>query len=195
MLRSLLRTFFGLRRAVRGEPAPRRAAPKGPHAQDAWLGPLLAALGERYQLGEETHDGIRLSRRTGRARFNQTMVQDFVIFGHYDLDLVKKLLEREPALIYAAMDWGGGDFETALGGASHLGRRDIALYLIEKGARPDIFTSAMLGHADVIKSLLASHPTLIEAKGPHGIPLITHAKMGGKEAEPLYTYLLSLKKA
>src|ERR1700722_4126369 len=62
-----------------------------------------------------------------KPRLNTTMVQDFVIFGHYDLDMVKKLLDREPSLLYAAMDWGGGDFETALGGASHLGRRDIAL--------------------------------------------------------------------
>jgi hypothetical protein len=107
-----------------------------------------------------------------KQRLNTTMVQDFVIFGHYDLDMVKKLLEREPSLLYAAMDWGGGDFETALGGASHLGRRDIATFLLEKGARPDIFTATMLGHTDVVKSLLASHPTLIDAKGPHGIPLI-----------------------
>ena len=115
-----------------------------------------------------------------------------MIFGHYDLDMVKKLLEKDPAVLNAAMDWGGGDWETALGGASHLGRRDIAQYLIDRGARPDIFTAAMLGHLDVVKSLIALHPALATAKGPHGIPLIAHAKMGGKEAEEVLKYLQSL---
>ena len=82
-----------------------------------------------------------------------------------------------------------------MGGASHMGRRDIATFLIVKGARPDIFTAAMLGHLDVVKSLLTSHPTLADAKGPHGIPLLAHAKMGGKEAEAVFNYLEGLKKA
>jgi hypothetical protein len=128
-----------------------------------------------------------------KPRLGSTLVQDFVIFGHYDLDMVKKLLEKEPAVLNGTMDWGGGDWESALGGASHMGRRDIAQFLLEKGARPDIFTAAMLGHLDVVKSLLASHPTLADAKGPHGIPLLAHAKMGGKEAEEVFKYLESLK--
>ena len=129
-----------------------------------------------------------------KPRLSSTLIQDFVIFAHYDFDMVKKLLEKEPAVLNATVDWGGGDFESALGGASHIGKRDIALYLIEKGARPDIFTAAMLGHLDIVKSLITYHPTLADAKGPHGIPLLAHAKMGGKEAEPVFTYLESLKK-
>ena len=112
-----------------------------------------------------------------------------MIFAHYDLDMVKKLLEKEPAALNATVDWGGGDWEAAIGGASHMGRRDIALFLIEKGARPDLFAATMLGHLDVVKLLLAAHPTLIDAKGPHGIPLLAHAKMGGKEAEAVLQYL------
>lgn len=129
-----------------------------------------------------------------KPRLGSTLAQDFVIFAHYDLDMVKKLLEKEPAVLNATVDWGGGDWEAAIGGASHMGRRDIALFLIEKGARPDIFTATMLGHLDVVKSLLAAHPTLIDAKGPHGIPLLAHAKMGGKEAEAVFAYLESLQK-
>jgi len=130
-----------------------------------------------------------------KPRLGSTFIQDFVIFGHYDLDMVKKLLEKDPAVLNSTVDWGGGDWESALGGASHMGRRDIAQFLIEKGARPDIFTAAMLGHLDVVKSLLASHPALVDAKGPHGIPLAVHAKMGGKEAEEVLKYLESLKKS
>ena len=132
--------------------------------------------------------------RLRKPRLGSTLTQDFVIFAHYDFDMVKRLLEKEPALLNATVDWGGGDWETALGGASHIGKRDIALYLIEKGARPDIFTATMLGHLDTVKSLLTAHPTLIDAKGPHGIPLLAHAKAGGKDAEQVLTYLESLKK-
>jgi len=130
-----------------------------------------------------------------KPKLGSTFTQDFVIFGHYDLDMVKKLLEKDPAVLNSAVDWGGGDWETALGGASHLGRRDIAEYLISRGARPDIFTAAMLGHLDVVKNLITLHPALAEAKGPHGIPLKMHAKMGGKEAAEVLKYLESLKPA
>jgi hypothetical protein len=128
-----------------------------------------------------------------KPQLGKLLVQDFVIFAHSELDMVKKLWEKEPALINATMDWGGGDWETALGGASHMGRRDIAEFLIDKGARVDIFAAAMLGHLDAVKALLTAHPRLLDTKGPHGIPLITHAKMGGKPAAEVLAYLESLK--
>ena len=40
--------------------------------------------------------------------------------AHGDLQRSKELLELQPGLLNAAWDWGGGDFETALGGASHM---------------------------------------------------------------------------
>ena len=57
-----------------------------------------------------------------KPQINRVLVQDFVIYAHSELDMVKKLLEKEPALINATMDWGGGDWESGLGGASHMGR-------------------------------------------------------------------------
>ena len=51
-----------------------------------------------------------------------TLVKDFVIAGHGNLEKVKEMLTAEPALINGTWDWGKGDFETALGGASHMGR-------------------------------------------------------------------------
>ena len=65
-----------------------------------------------------------------KPQINRLFVQDFVIYAHSDPDMTKKLLAREPALINAAMDWGGGDWETGLGGASHMGRRDIVEILL-----------------------------------------------------------------
>lgn len=129
-----------------------------------------------------------------KQQLNRMLVQDFVIFAHSDLPMVKKLLEKEPALLNASMDWGAGDWESGLGGASHMGRRDIVEYLLEKGARPDHFCAAMLGQLDVIKALLTLQPKLIDAKGPHGFSLHFHAKAGGKQSEPVLDYLQSIKK-
>ena len=68
--------------------------------------------------------------------------------AHADLDEVKRLLAQEPALVKAAWDWGGGDFETGLGAAAHMGHREIALFLLENGAALDLFAAAMLGYVD-----------------------------------------------
>src|SRR5262249_37603828 len=129
-----------------------------------------------------------------QAEINRLLVQDFVIYGHSDLPMVQKLLAKEPALLNATMDWGGGDWETGLGGASHMGRRDIVSFLLEHGARIDLFCAAMMGQLDAVKSFLTLQPKLIDAKGPHGFTLHFHAQVGGKEAEPVLDYLQSIKK-
>ena len=119
------------------------------------------------------------------------LVQDFVGKAHADLDGVKELLLREPALINSSWDWGGGDWETGLGAAAHMGRRDIATYLLEHGARLDLFAAAMLGNLDIVKATLETYPDSINIPGPHGIPLLAHALAGGKEALQVYEYLKS----
>ena len=121
-----------------------------------------------------------------------TLVQDFVGNAHGDLDRVKELLAQEPALINSAWDWGGGDFETGLGAAAHMGRRDIAIFLLEKGARLDLFAAAMLGNLDIVRATVESFPNVSDLPGPHGIPLIAHAQAGGNEALQVYEYLKSL---
>jgi hypothetical protein len=119
------------------------------------------------------------------------LVQEFVGKSHADLDGVKELLLREPALINSSWDWGGGDWETGLGAAAHMGRRDIAAYLLEHGARLDLFAAAMLGNLDIVKATLEAYPAALDIPGPHGIPLIAHAQAGGKEAVEVYGYLKS----
>jgi hypothetical protein len=108
--------------------------------------------------------------------------------------MTKKLLEKESALLNATVDWGGGDWETGLGGASHVGNKDIVRFLLEKGARIDLFCAAMMGQLAAVKAFLALEPKLIDAKGPHGIGLHFHAQIGGKDAEPVLDYLQSVKK-
>lgn len=120
------------------------------------------------------------------------LVKEFVIAGHGNLDRTKELLAQEPGLLNASWDWGGGDFETALGGAGHMGQRDIAEFLLSKGSRMDIFVATMLGKLDIVKAMLAAYPELIHAKGPHGLTFLHHAKKGGDEALPVRKYLETL---
>ena len=129
-----------------------------------------------------------------KPQVNRQRVQDFVIYAHSDLRMVKTLLDKEPGLIHASVDWGGGDFESGLNGAAHMGRRDIVDFLLERGARPDLFCAAMLGQLEVVRALLTLQPKLIDAKGPHGFTLHFHAQVGGKAAEPVLEYLQSVKK-
>ena len=121
------------------------------------------------------------------------LVQEFVGNAHGDLQRVQELLAQEPMLINAVWDWGGGDWETGLGAASHMGRRDIALYLLENGARMDIFAAAMLGHVEIVRAILDAYPEMRHQKGPHGIPLLAHAKAGGEEAADVVKLLEMLE--
>lgn len=120
------------------------------------------------------------------------MVQEFVRKAHADLPATKALLAEQPTLLNATWDWGGGDFETGLGGAGHMGNREIAEFLIGQGARLDIFVATMLGRLDIVKALLAAWPNLVHSKGPHGISLLRHARAGKDAAKPVEDYLLSL---
>lgn len=119
-------------------------------------------------------------------------VKEFVLAAHRSLDEVKALRNHEPNLVNATWDWGGGDWETALGGAAHTGQRKIALYLLEHGARLDLFAAAMLGKLTVVKAAVTDDPQIVHVPGPHGIPLLVHAKMGGETAAPVAAYLESV---
>ncbi|MFN8382618.1 MAG: hypothetical protein U0V02_11790 [Anaerolineales bacterium] len=120
------------------------------------------------------------------------LVEEFVGVSHGNFERVKELLAQEPALVNATWDWGGGDFETALGAASHMGNKAIANFLLENGARIDIFAAAMLGKLEIVKAALSLYPDAIDTPGPHGIPLIDHAEAGGAEAKAVVEFLNSL---
>jgi hypothetical protein len=120
------------------------------------------------------------------------LVRDVVILSHFDLNRVKEIVEARPSLARAAWDWGFGDWEDALGAASHTGNRAIAEYLISKGARPSLFSSTMLGHLDIVKAFLAAHPGVERTRGPHSITLLAHAQAGGEAARPVFEYLQTL---
>jgi hypothetical protein len=117
------------------------------------------------------------------------LVRDFVATAHGDLEAVRNALAGEPALANASWDWGGGDWETGLGAAAHMGRRDIAELLLAHGARLDVFAAAMLGEIEVVRAVLSAQREVRNNLGPHGIPLRAHAEAGGEQARPVLELL------
>jgi hypothetical protein len=122
-------------------------------------------------------------------QIDPTNVQALVANAHGDLDVVRSLLADEPRLVNASWDWGGGEWETGLAAAAHMGRRDIALFLLENGARLDLFAAVMLGDLEVVRATLATYPKMRDELGSHGIPLIEHARAGGDEARAVLEFL------
>jgi ankyrin repeat protein len=104
-----------------------------------------------------------------------------VLTAHGYAGAIRTALDQDPALANATVDWGGGDWESALGAASHVGNREIAELLLDHGARLDVFAAAMLEMVDVVRAALEARPDLRDALGPHGIPLRAHAKGGVAE--------------
>jgi hypothetical protein len=123
------------------------------------------------------------------------LVRETVIASHGNVARVKELVGRSPALANASIDWGYGDWEDALGASSHVGNREIAEFLLANGARPSIFSAAMLGQLDVVKAMIAARPGVEATHGPHSIPLLRHAMAGGAAAQPVVDYLKTLPAA
>ena len=120
------------------------------------------------------------------------VVEEFVGAGHSNLDKVKELIAQYPTLLNAAHDWGGGDFETALGAASHVGNLEAAGWLVAQGAQTNIFTACVFGQIELVKITIQSFPAVLNAKGPHGFTLLHHAIRGGVNALEVKDYLESL---
>jgi hypothetical protein len=128
----------------------------------------------------------------GYPRQDQKLVAEVVGVAHFNEPRVKELVKAYPELGNACWDWGFGDWESPLGAASHVGHRGIAEFLLAQGARIDIFAAAMLGFTPVVKAFVAAQPGVQRTLGPHGIPLLAHARAGGKPAADTVAYLESL---
>jgi hypothetical protein len=120
-------------------------------------------------------------------------VIEMVTVSHGHVARVRELLSGRPALANAGWDWGFGDWETPLGAASHVGNREIATLLLTAGARPSIFSAAMLGQVDVVRAFVAASPGIQRTRGPHGITLLAHARAGG--AADVVAFLESIQDA
>lgn len=151
----------------------------------------LAGLSPRPGYGTEPSTE-RDPTPSGFPRQGDSLVREMVGAAHFNEERVRELADRHPALVNAWWDWGFGDWESPLGAASHVGRREIAEFLIERGARIDLFAAAMLGLTEVVKAFVAARPGVQRTLGPHGFTLLAHARAGGEPAAETLSYLQSL---
>jgi|ERR1700684_1192766 hypothetical protein len=120
------------------------------------------------------------------------LAREMVTVSHFDLKRVQELAETHPSLARASWDWGFGDWESALGASSHMVNKPIPGYLISRGARPSLFSAAMLGQLEVVKAMIAANSGAQRIRGPHGIGLLAHAKAGGEQARSVFEFLQTL---
>jgi hypothetical protein len=143
----------------------------------------------RLITAQQLHDPVRPQKG---PPLDKTLVKEFVTVAHHDLAKVKTMLQETPDLLHAAYDWKSWDWEDAIGAAGHMGLRDMAMYLLEQGARPTICVAAMLGNLDVVKTFITAFPHMKNSLGPHKITLLSHAVKGGEQAKPVVEYLHSM---
>lgn len=153
---------------------------------------MLLGLSSVSAFAEDAPAAVQSSRSPGFPRQEANLVRDVVGASHRDEAKVRELVGAKPALVNAWWDWGFGDWESPLGAASHTGRRNIAEFLLQHGARIDIFAAAMLGMTDVVEAFVKAQPGVQRALGPHGITLLAHATAGGSKAAKTVSYLKSL---
>lgn len=178
---------------IAGAAAIARAQPSGTGAPTQDATPANAGGSAGAAKVAEASTAATANRWPGFQHQDPALVRDMVGASHRRVDRVRELLKAHPALANAAWDWGFGDWETALGAASHVGNREIAGILLEHGARLDVFAATMLGMTEVVKGILAAQPGLAKTRGPHGISLMAHAMAGENEA--MIAYLKGIKEA
>jgi len=105
----------------------------------------------------------------------QEEINQCVLQAHGNLDEVRRRVEGDPDLISGNAEWD----ETPLQAASHMGRQDIAEYLLSQGAELDFFAASMLGRTGDVDRYLDQDPTLPRQAGVHGIPSLFFPSLKG----------------
>ena len=106
-------------------------------------------------------------------------VKDFVSACHARKSVVVDMLNDEPKLVRACIDWGEGDWENGLEAAGHMGNRSIVELLLSKGAPRTIFSAAMMGERSLVESFLSAGSASVSIPGVHDISLIYHVALSG----------------
>ena len=108
---------------------------------------------------------------------SEDQIRDFIVAAHGNLPRVREMLVEHPTLVNVRHYWSDTDSETAIQAAAQTGSIPVVEYLLEKGAPLEICTAAMLGRKDVVEKMLDQDPSLIQARGAHGISLMPHAAL------------------
>jgi len=156
---------------------------------------FLSALGVSFSAVKawgQTAPPYAISGADAFPQQDPMLVKDAVGASHGNFARIRELVEKQPAMARASIDWGFGDWETCIDAASHIGNKPIADFLLTNGARPTIFSAAMMGQIDAVKAFIAARPGTQKTLGPHGITLMSHAKAGGPDAAAVVQYLATL---
>ena len=124
--------------------------------------------------------------------YSAELIRTIVTVAHFDLNKLRDLVAPHPQLVKASWDWGFGDWETPLGAACHMGRRDIAEYLLSLGSVPTLFSAILFGELSTVREALEKSPALARVSGPHSISLLAHARTAGQPSREVMSYLESL---
>lgn len=108
----------------------------------------------------------------------QQLVDEFVDSAHGNLAKVQEFVRAHPDLVDAKSSAAG---ERALNAAAHMGRKDIAEFLLTAGAEPDMCTACMLGKLNRVADFVRRDPGAVHATRPHGFPALTLAVIGGNK--------------
>ena len=103
-------------------------------------------------------------------------IRDVVLSSHGNFARVKEMIEADPRLLNVSAPWE----ETPLQAASHMGNREIAEWLLDRGAPLDIFAAGMLGRTDDVVRFLAHDPELVRQRGVHSMPILFFPAASGR---------------
>ncbi len=141
----------------------------------------VGVLGATALAGERRTRGAAGDADTVGIQYPTTAAdraREFVGASHVRLDRVTEMLGEDPGLAKSSWDWGFGDWETAIGAASHTGQTGIIEVLVAHGARPSLFTMATLDEVDAVRAVIENVPNADALEGPHSISLYDHARAG-----------------
>jgi ankyrin repeat protein len=118
-------------------------------------------------------------RRDDTQGLPKDFINSFVVFSHFGLDRVRKLVELCPELLNTRSSWD----ELPVEAAAHMGRADIGGLFLDRGAAYSICTATVFGSIADVKRMLAEDPRRIHERGAHSFPLLFYTAFGKPQLE------------
>jgi ankyrin repeat protein len=118
-------------------------------------------------------------RRDDTQGLPKDFINNFVVFSHFGLDRVRKLVELCPELLNTRSSWD----ELPVEAAAHMGRADIGGLLLDRGAAYSVCTATVFGSLADVKRMLAEDSQRIHERGAHSFPLLFYTAFGKAQLE------------
>jgi len=99
--------------------------------------------------------------------------------AHRDLDAVKDFIRKNPKLVHSLATTS----ESAVEAGAHMGRKDIAGFLLESGAPYSMPTAVFMEDFSTVKKMLTEDPNRIHERGAHDFGLLWYTILGNGNLE------------